>query len=154
MIWCSIDPGKNGAIVYWDKSTPVKVKRLADVDFMEVPIPRMFQNIQFAICERVHGIIGDAASSSFTFGYVVGRLHQSILSDCQHLALISPMEWMNIMHAGMLKGVKTKVRSKIVASNLYSDFITMVDATKAGDDGIHDALLIGHYYWHYLRGKL
>lgn len=154
MIWSSIDPGKDGAIVYWQDANPIGMLQLRALDFIGVPIKKLLlQDTSLTICENVHGIVGDSASSAFTFGYVVGRIHQKVIDEGSDLLLCSPMRWMRKMHEGLPKGMPTKKRSLTVAVKLYEDFLLNSNVTGKSDDGVHDALLLGHFYWHHIRGK-
>jgi hypothetical protein len=143
-----------GAIIYWEDDTPKNMKRIRDIDFMENSIPRLFINTDVCICEKANGIPGSSALTSFNFGYNVGRMHQSILQDSKKLILISQKEWRDIMYTWMVKGISVKKKNSIVANNLYHSFLDMRNCLRPEDEGVQEALLIGHYYWHYLHGVI
>jgi hypothetical protein len=160
MIWLSIDPGLKGAIIVWRDDMPHKVVRLRYVyDSSKLEAIRRLRallsgiTIHAAILEDVHGIVGDGAKSAYTFGFNNGLLEAILWLECEQVNKVSPMRWMNKMHAGLLKQTATKDRSRIVAELMYSEFLL---ANKVGpsEDGVHDALLIGTYWRDYGRESI
>ena len=144
-MWCSVDPGSCGAIVVWDGENPVALHRLEDLlgkkdclKYLDLDLSRCKR----AYVEKVRGMFWDSSASAFNFGWNCGIIHQFFKGNIEY---ITPQKWMNAMHAGLPKALKTKERSGIVAKKLYADFIKTHNALRAKDDGVWDALLLGHY---------
>ena len=145
MRWCSVDPGSCGAIVVWEDDKPVDLYRLEQ----EVGAQKEWKHLSIEILncnacyvEKVRGMFWDGAASAFNFGWNCGMLHQFFKGEVEY---ISPQKWMNTMHAGLPKATPTKERSFIVAKKLYAGFLEKHNALRKKDDGVWDALLIGHY---------
>jgi hypothetical protein len=142
MKWVSIDPGWNGAIVVWDDSTPVGLFRIR-TELGSRKYGRVLNGFEGvpAIVEKVWGIKSDSSAGAFSFGFVCGMIHQHF--DVKHY--VAPVKWMNIMHKGLPKAMDTKERSLTVAKLLYGEKVEEWKALAKQDDGVWDALLLGHY---------
>lgn len=146
MMWASVDPGANGCIVTWQEDVPIHVFRLADLlgakaNMCRLALPQQLQ-IEYAVVEKVRGMRGDGAAQAFNFGWNCGIIHQ-YFPLCHY---IGPVEWMGVMHKGLPKSMKTKLRSYKICDMLYKEFLNTHNAHCAADDGVWDALLLGRYW--------
>lgn len=98
MITIGIDPGKSGAIAFYDGRNIVALHRNTESPF---EIRNNFyattielKDVYYALVEKVNPMPGEGVSSSFAFGRSFGHLEMLLtVFNIQH-QLISPQAWM------------------------------------------------------------
>ena len=143
MKFASIDPGQTGAVVIWDEGKPKLVLR-SKYDDDKMPCEEMLQTIKShgiraVVIEKVNGITGQGAASSFNFGLGTGCWYGFFRGIGVDVVALSPGFWGRIAHKGMLKSIATKERSRMFVEREYPWILDMYPKA----DGVWDAVCIG-----------
>lgn len=178
--YVGIDPGKNGGIVVIDQSgnflSKYTIPKIGDdIDlqafyniFVDIQANAEQSKAKIHVCrEQVHALFGSSASSTFTFGYVVGLIDMLIVSQQIPYSKIQPKEWqasvwleseierepdkVSTDKKGKPKTIKGKIKTKIVSLKAAKRLFPKVNFheelkngkfAKNPHDGIIDAILI------------
>jgi hypothetical protein len=163
--YVGIDPGKAGAIVALIvQDDGVKIERFVTPILPDDEIDvytfltilgnlKTKYNIEHACVEKVHGLYGASAASTFSFGESFGIARTAVAGLSN--TLVPPKTWQKEMWAGVdvikKKGktsTDTKAMSLVAASRLFPT-LDLRDPNKpkarTPHDGIVDALLIAEY---------
>jgi hypothetical protein len=166
-IYIGIDPGKGGAIAWFDDTTWGFYK--LELIGTEVDVHSLVNKLRELCCELrrdaiigiedVHAIFGTSANSTFELGWICGILEGIAISMGAKLVKIAPKKWQSEMHEGIPKMTKlsstkktlvtdTKSMSIMACKRLFPDISLVSGKTaraKKEDHNIADALLICEY---------
>lgn len=150
----SIDPGKKGAIAVFEDGKFKYYKKMpligTEVDFKElykILHPCNYDDDVYYVLEytkvNYSGGKSQIASSSMQLGCILGYL--SIFEKPWYV--VPPNKWQKYVCKGIDKTGNTKLTSYMAFQRLFPDLIDMVkiNAQPKFDDGIVDAILLGHY---------
>lgn len=151
MVYCGIDPGKDGAIVfiYGEKENEIDINTIPlinkEIDLRALrDIFQMWPSEQLIVAiENVHGIPGASAQATFQFGRVCGFLEGIIEALGIRYTKVNPKKWQKIMHEGVNQTGEIKAMSYQAVRRLYPS-IDVRKSTRAVNfhSGIVDALCI------------
>lgn len=153
-----IDPGHQGAIVFFDGSTleffkmPLIVEgKKKEVDFNEVrKVLKKYPDVHILL-ERAYG--GQMGSTgAFNYGRDFAKLEIAIMSCKNPVTYIEPSKWTKKMHEGISADLKPKVKSVRAIQRLLPKIVNKVPKNKNGKmhEGVLDGLLIAEYGRKYL----
>lgn len=147
MIFCSIDPGKSGALSILNteckliaiidmplikNNAQIYINVLKIVDFIES------HNVKDVIIEKVGSQASDSKQSIFTFGKNTGAMESAIACSVNNIKYITPQKWKSA--TGCIKKDK-KYPAKRCCDIYGSDLFT---GPRGGLlDGRGDAVMIG-----------
>jgi crossover junction endodeoxyribonuclease RuvC len=153
-----IDPGKDGAIAFLAsvsgnllvvKDMPtLKIKvgktmrsRVSPQGFYEMIKQSMATNhVEMVIIEKVQGMTGDAAASSFTFGYAAGMVYGIIVGFGLPVSFVTPQAWKKSAGLGADKSLALQR-----AQQLWPDKVKLF-SRKMDADRAEAALIARHYF--------
>lgn len=166
---CSVDIGKNGAIVIQDLETGTIVKQVMPIIGTDVDVQELINILEalkgtdcMVIIEDVRAIFGAAASSTFTFGFVAGVTEAALIALKLPYRKVNPKVWQKLAFMGVkeirkpstknklgkeIKGkIDTKAMALVAAKRLYPNVdLRPTERSKNPHDGIVDALLMSWY---------
>lgn len=160
----AIDPGLQGAFVLTDFTTievmkmPIKLMgKDKDIDYAEVCKFLIAHNheITHVFLERAVPF-GMGTKGAFSYGRGFAMIEIALLKFALPITYVEPSKWTKLMHAGIDRNLKPKVRSDIAVKRLYPTLIASLPQKSQGvlHDGAVDALLIAGYGQRQLNGGL
>jgi hypothetical protein len=136
----SIDPGKSGAAVFWERGQPVEF-----VQFGELVETKKDFCLAILECEPEVAVLEDVIPmntvSNSKLLWNKGWWHGLCDGLCLDVELVSPLKWTKPWRKPGLSYSQRKTRWRKIAKGLYPDNRVIAETA--------DALLIGHYYLHY-----
>lgn len=150
MRFCTIDPGKTGAIIYIDTDTklgsysPLYYDRnnILQMDKFEQFIETNRPNMVFI--EKVSGRGGWGANVNFTFGSVFGQIVLACKTLDKPIQLVPPKTWQKIVHSGTPSNLDAKEKSNLAYTNFFP-ISPVTNKSKKVHSGAMDAILIALY---------
>lgn len=151
MIYCGIDVGKDGAMVfiYGDKENDIDLNPIPlvnkEIDIAALRnILEMWPKEELLVgIENVHSIHGSSAGANFEFGRSSGIVEGLVEGLGLRYVKVSPKKWQKTIHEGVNKTDDIKAMSHQAMKRLYpnADFRKSMRCTKF-HTGIVDALCI------------
>lgn len=148
MFIASIDPGKNGAVTFWDDfdgvidivDIPYVGKKINFAELLEIIAS---SNPDVVIVEDVHTSPQMGVVSAGNFMYSLGCIHTAVTAVGSKLVKLTPKKWKTAM--GLYK--KTKVESVKTFQECFEekDYIEYIKGHKNAIDRAESAL-IGQAY--------
>lgn len=150
MIILGIDPGKNGALVWFDGIKIVQVNKMplsgTDIDF-ETLRGLMAYECDHIFLERAvafkMGVTG-----AFNYGRGFAALEIACCLSSTPVTYVMPRTWSKIMHSGIDSRLEAKEKSIVAVRRLLPACVSAIPvAPRSGKmhDGVVDALLIAAY---------
>ena len=145
MLYCGIDPGKEGGIVLLtnNKILSHSVMR-QDYDFIS-EIEKLVSNMTdiIFVIEKVSSMPGQGVSSTFKFGYNTGYMYGVLHTLKQRVVEVSPLQWKKYYRiSGKKQSLKlSNEKTSLEVRQLYPEMIDV-----KFHSGIYDAILIARYY--------
>lgn len=165
----TVDPGKNGAIIYWTSNKePDRVIQLRDYSVsvwgaLPEGLKNEMRHADVALVERARAWSTDGAMGAFSYGYCFALLLSAIRDRAHTCSLIEPKVWQSVLRPYVCMqppvGVKqSKYYSYLFATQLYGDWLKdnlYTEADKRRNsaqlikkyDGVYDALAMGAHYF-------
>lgn len=145
--FASIDPGKDGGVVLWERSKPVRAVALASLDVVELAAWFEGAKAPVLVVEAQWSASRSPAAAlrlSFTIGLWLGALRHA-LGTAPHVVWVAPSTW----QADVLRLVHAN-REELAAAQA-EHFGPRLDAlgwhgTLAARSGVEAALAIGHWW--------
>lgn len=147
---CGIDPGKTGAIVFFDlKSKFFSFHKIPltndEVDFKKVYSILKLYDCPIYLERAIPFAMG--SKGAFNYGRDFSKLEIAILLVKHSVTYVEPAKWAKVIHEGIMKDMKPKAKSIIALKRLLPKFLDKIPKNRNGKyhDGIVDALLIAYY---------
>ncbi len=144
MLYCGIDPGKEGGLALITESNIMNYSKMkSDYEFIK-EIERLVEfndNIVFVI-EKVGAITGQGVTSIFTFGFNTGYMYGVLHTLRQRLVEVHPIKWKK--HFSIPgKKPSPKPSNEKTTKIVRQYYPEMIDIPF--HSGIYDAILIARY---------
>lgn len=154
-----IDPGREGAMVVLQgvSFTHYLMPFKADGKEIDFPVLReTFEQFPFGCHIFLERFLPFAinASAAFSFGRGYGAIEAAASVYQLPVTLVASAQWGKVMHEGISKDLKPKVKSDTAVRRLFPALISQIPkGPRSGKlhDGVVDALLIAGYGRHRLR---
>jgi crossover junction endodeoxyribonuclease RuvC len=142
MIILGVDPGKSGALAFYDPdadSVAVFDMPVVDGEVHAAEVARYIKDFapNFAMIERVHAMPKNGAASMFNFGFAYGVIRGVVAGLMVPTHLVTPTTWKR-----HYKLSSNKEESRWMAINLWPDNNRF---SKKKDDGRAEAALLAKY---------
>ena len=146
MIFCGIDPGKSGAIVFVDEGGALEARRMPLIG-KEWDLPALASIFVLArdcdtptltVLERVHAMPKQGVSSTFTFGVGYGLIQGLLAARGWPFQLVPPKTWQR-----SVLGTTTSEKEALVAAALR--LFPALPIKRKADWGMADAALMAEH---------
>jgi hypothetical protein len=155
----AIDPGHNGAFVWWDgervryEATPLRdpTAKVKEVDFEKICV-FLKDRPDHIYLERANSF-GMGMKAAFNYGRGFGAIEIAIRLAQIPVTLVEPGKWVKEMTEGVDANLKPKVRAWLAFQRLFPQLIGQVPRTKVTKrnkegvphDGVVDAQLMAEF---------
>lgn len=152
MLFCGIDPGLKGAVVFLDNAGNIFHKFLMPEDASSLAnvLTKFFYTYSEkykikVFLERAQAMPGQGVVSMFNYGKHFGEIVGILSTLGCAFYFVPPQTWTRSMHQGY-NGHSSKEKSKALAKDLFKNesFLTSVRCKKP-HEGLIDAALIAEY---------
>lgn len=162
ILFIGVDPGKKGALVGLNSegaliTWPMPLTLDESVDFptlMEI-IERFKKSHEcYFFLERAVSF-GMGMKQAFNYGRGFAALEIALAESDVSITYVEPAKWTKLVHEGIDKGLKPKVKSAIALKRLMPSIALELPKDKKGVvlEGPMDAALIAYYGSHQVTGK-
>lgn len=150
MTFIGIDPGKSGALAYFDESGSVSVMAYDPQKYKDA-LRRLSIRDCFCVLEDVHSMPKQGVASTFAFGHNKGFIEGMLYACGVRYILVAPQRWKKFFRLN-----KDKKQSILAAKTFFPNVdMRRTDRCKAEHDGIAEALLMAKYAeWMASEGRM